>query len=106
MDDCKLVDIPVECGVKLSNHEKGESVDSTFFKRLVGSLHYLTCTRPNIMYVVGLVSHYMESTTTTHFKTAKRILRYLKGTIDFGLFYSVSNDYSLLDTAIEIGVET
>ncbi|KAE8734503.1 hypothetical protein F3Y22_tig00000764pilonHSYRG00191 [Hibiscus syriacus] len=44
----------------------------------------------------GLVSRYMESPTTTHFKAAKRILHYLKGTIDFGLFYSVSNDYKLV----------
>ncbi|KAL5820270.1 hypothetical protein ACOSQ3_022152 [Xanthoceras sorbifolium] len=63
---------------------------------LVGSLRYLTCTRPDILYAVGLVSRYMENPTTTHFKVAKRILRYIKGTIDFGLFYSVSNDYKLV----------
>ncbi|KAL5866165.1 hypothetical protein ACOSQ3_003679 [Xanthoceras sorbifolium] len=96
MDDCKLINTPVECGIKLSKHDKGESIDPTFFKSLVGSLRYLTCTRPDILYAVALVSRYMEDPTTTHFKAAKRILRYIKGTIDFGLFYSVSNDYKLV----------
>ncbi|KAL5537821.1 hypothetical protein UlMin_043514 [Ulmus minor] len=96
MNDCKPISTPVECGVKLSKHDEGESVDPTFFKSLVGSLRYLTCTRPDILYAVGLVSRYMENPTTTHFKTAKRILRYIKGTIDFGLLYSFSNDYKLV----------
>ncbi|KAM1823768.1 hypothetical protein FF1_025765 [Malus domestica] len=96
MHDCKPISTPVECGVKLTKHDEGESVDPTFFKSLVGSLRYLTCTRPDILYVVGLVSRYMENPTTTHLKTAKRILRYLKGTINFGLFYSSSSNYKLV----------
>ncbi|KAM1699905.1 hypothetical protein ACFX2K_031198 [Malus domestica] len=82
MDDCKPISMPVECGVKLTKHDKGESVDPTFFKSLVGSLRYLTCTRPDILYAVELVSRYMENPTTAHLKTAKRILRYLKGDSD------------------------
>ncbi|XP_070677968.1 uncharacterized mitochondrial protein AtMg00810-like [Malus domestica] len=78
MDDCKPISTPVECGAKLTKHDEGESVDPTFFKSLVGSLRYLTYTRPNILYVVRLVSRYIENPTTTHLKTAKRILRYLK----------------------------
>ncbi|KAL5553017.1 hypothetical protein UlMin_040418 [Ulmus minor] len=54
-------------------------------------------TRPDILYVVGLVSRYMENPTTTHFKAAKRILRYIKGTIDIGLLYSVSNNYKFVE---------
>lgn len=96
MDDCNPVNTPVECGIKLSKHDEDEKVDTTMFKSLVGSLRYLTYTRPDILYATGLISHYMENPTTTHLKTARRILRYLKGTINFGLFYSTSNDYKLV----------
>ncbi|KAH9670830.1 hypothetical protein KPL70_017126 [Citrus sinensis] len=96
MNYCKPISTPVECGVKLSKYDEGEDIDPTFFKSLVGSLRYLTCTRPDILYVVGLVSRYMENPKTTHFKAAKRILRYIKGTINFGLLYSFSNDYKLI----------
>ena len=96
MDDCKPVSTPVECGIKLSRHENGEKVDPTFFKSLVGSLRYLTCTRPDILFGVGLVSRYMEAPTFSHLKAAKRILRYIKGTLEHGLLYSFSNDFKLL----------
>jgi hypothetical protein len=71
-------------------------VDPTIFKSLVGSLRYLTCTRPDILYGVGLVSRYMESPTMPHFKAAKRIIRYIKGTIDFGLLYPSYNEFKLV----------
>jgi hypothetical protein len=63
MNNCNPVSTPVECGIKLSKHEEGERVDPTIFRSLVGSLRYLTCTRPDILYGVGLVSRYMESRT-------------------------------------------
>ncbi|CAJ2639360.1 unnamed protein product [Trifolium pratense] len=96
MDDANPVSTPMECGIKLSKHEEGETVDPSLFKSLVGSLRYLTCTRPDILYAVGVVSRYMEHPTTTHLKAAKRILRYIKGTTNLGLYYSVSDDYKLV----------
>ncbi|KAM2708962.1 hypothetical protein EV2_046705 [Malus domestica] len=96
MEDYKPISTPMECGVKLTKHDEGESVDPTCFKSLVRSLRYLTCTRPDILYAVRLVSRYMENPTTTHLKTTKRILRYLKGTVNFGLFYSSSDNYKLV----------
>jgi Reverse transcriptase (RNA-dependent DNA polymerase) len=71
MEDCKSVSTPVDCGVKLSRHDKGKVVDVTLYKSLVGSLRYLTCTRPNIVYAIGLVSRYMEEPRSTHWKTIK-----------------------------------
>ena len=67
-----------------------------FSKSLVGSLRYLTSTRPDILFAVGVVSRFMEAPTFTHMKAVKRILRYLKGTIDFELFYSPSNNFKLV----------
>ena len=71
-------------------------MDSTLFKSLIGCLRYLTCTRPDILFAVEVVSHFMDAPTSTHLKVAKRILRYLKGTIDLGLFYSYSDDFNLV----------
>jgi hypothetical protein len=96
MDDANPVGTPMECGSKLSKHENGEIVDPTLYKSLVGSLRYLTSTRPDILYAVGVVSRYMEAPTTTHFKAAKRILRYIKGTTNFGLHYYSSNNYEII----------
>lgn len=96
MENCKPIGTPIQCGTKHSRHDGGEAVDPTLFKSLVGSLRYLTCTRPDILYAVGIISRFMESPTTSHLKTAKRILRYLKGTLDYGMLYSSSKDFKLV----------
>ena len=78
MFDCNPVNTLMESGTILSKIDDGEKVDSTLFKSLVGSLRYLTCTRPHILFAVGVVSPFMEAPTSTHLNVAKRILRYLK----------------------------
>nr|KYP43677.1 Retrovirus-related Pol polyprotein from transposon TNT 1-94 [Cajanus cajan] len=57
---------------------------------------YLTATRPDIMYSVSLISRYMENPTEMHLLAAKRILRYLQGTREFGLFYKKGEKSNLL----------
>ena len=57
------------------------------YKQLIGSLMYLTATRPDLMYVVSLMSRFMASPTELHLQAAKRVLRYLKGTIDLRILY-------------------
>jgi Reverse transcriptase (RNA-dependent DNA polymerase) len=56
MNECNPVNTPVESGTKLSRYDEGKMVDATLYRSLVGSLRYLTCTRPDIAYGVGLVS--------------------------------------------------
>ncbi|XP_024163997.1 uncharacterized mitochondrial protein AtMg00810-like [Rosa chinensis] len=87
MKTCNSVGTPIEPGLKLTKDPKGKKVDITLFKQIVGSLMYLTATRTYIMYAVSLISRYMEHPTEHHLSAAKRVLRYLKGTIDFGIFY-------------------
>ena len=53
----------------------------------MGSLIYLTATRLDLMFVVSLISRFMACPTQQHFATAKKVLRYLKGTVDYGVFY-------------------
>jgi hypothetical protein len=96
MKDCAKVNTSVKCGVTMSNNDEGEKINSTTFKSLVGSLRYLTCTRPDILFGVGFVSRFMNTSTMTHFKALKLILRYIKGTVDFGLFYIYSNSFELV----------
>jgi len=90
MEDSNPVKTPIETGIKLTKEGDGQIVDATYFKQIVGSLRYLTCTRPDICYLVGLVSRYMESPRQVHLQVVKRIMRYIKGTTAFGLFYSSS----------------
>ncbi|CAL8991938.1 unnamed protein product, partial [Prunus brigantina] len=68
----------------------GKLVNPTFFKQLVGSLRYLTATRPDITFGVGLISRFMEAPRQLHMQAAKRILRYVKGTQSDGIFYSAN----------------
>ena len=96
MSQCNAVHNPVVPGFKIMKDEGGVEVDSTMFKRIVGSLMYLTATRPDMMYVVSLISRFMERPTELHFNAAKRVLRYLKGTMSFGLFYRKGEKQELI----------
>jgi hypothetical protein len=72
MEDYERVNTLVKCGIKMSKNDKGEKINSTIFKSLVGSLRYLTCTRSNIIFfLVRLESRFIETQTMTHFKVLK-----------------------------------
>lgn len=86
MKGCNYVNPRMEQGMKLNKDHGGKKVD-ILYNQIVGSLIYLITTRSNIMYVVCLLSKYMEIPTAVHLLVAKRIFQYLNSTADFGLFY-------------------
>jgi hypothetical protein len=88
MDDCKPTPSPFQSGVKLTSTCTSPEVDATLYRQLVGSLLYLTHTHPDLSFVVGLVSQYMKTPHESHWKAAKRILHYVRGTVQFGIHYS------------------
>ena len=77
MKNCNSMSTPTEFSLKLTKDHERKKVDSTLYKQIVGSLMYLTATRPDIMYSISLISRYMESPTEMHLLAAKRIFRYL-----------------------------
>ena len=87
MLECKPVSTPVNTIVKLQKNATNEGVDSTLFRQLIGSLRYVFHSRPDIVYSVGVASRYMKVPKRTHMVVAKRILRYLKDTIDWGILF-------------------
>jgi hypothetical protein len=87
MEHCNPVKNPVVPGFKLGKDEDGTSVDATTYKQMVGSLMYLNATRPDLAYVLSLISRFMERPTKLHQQAIKRVLRYLKGTAELGIFY-------------------
>jgi hypothetical protein len=95
MDKCKPAETPIALGMKLSTRDQGSTFDSILYNRLVGCLVYLTTTRPHIMFAARFVSRFMESPKDSHWKFGKRILRYVAGTINYGLWYTTSKYYSL-----------
>lgn len=84
--DCKHMGIPIsKC--KTLNKDDGKKVDEGLHRTLIESFLYLTATRPYIMFAVSILSRYMHSPPEKQFSAAKRILRYLKSTINLGVMY-------------------
>ena len=89
MKDCKPVATPVDVGTKLIKAtEDEEAIDQQQYQSAIGSLMYLSIsTRPDISYAVGNLAKFSSKPTKTHWMALKRVLRYLKGTVDCGILY-------------------
>ena len=81
MEDYKPTPSPFQSRVKISATCTSPEVDATLYCQLVGSLLYSNHSRPNLSFAIGHVSCYMKTPHESHLKAAKRILRYIRGTI-------------------------
>ena len=89
--DSKTVDTPVEFNAHLTPSRRKPLSNPSLYRCLVGCLVYLTVTRPGISYAVHQVSQYLSAPQSTHYATVLRILRYLKGILFHGFFYSAQS---------------
>uniref|UniRef100_A0A2N9ELB4 Reverse transcriptase Ty1/copia-type domain-containing protein n=2 Tax=Fagus sylvatica TaxID=28930 RepID=A0A2N9ELB4_FAGSY len=88
MVDSKPAKTPCSPNIRLSLHEGDLLSDPHGYRSLVGALHYLTFTRPDISFAVHQVCQYMTAPTSTHLTAAKRVLRYIKGTLYHGIAFT------------------
>ncbi|KAH9679707.1 hypothetical protein KPL71_026242 [Citrus sinensis] len=86
---------PMNSKEKLCKEDRIEKVDQAYFRSLIGCFMYLTATRPDILNAVSILSRFMHCTSEWHLKAAKRVLRYVKGTCNFGIKFTTSKEFKL-----------
>jgi hypothetical protein len=96
MAELKLVSTPMSSTTSLGPDEDGEAVDQREYMSMIGSLMYLTATRSDIQFTVGLCVRFQASTRSSHRMTVQRVFRYLKHTPEFGIWYSASSSLDLV----------
>ena len=104
LDASKPAKTPMGTTVKLSKDENGKKVDPTLYRSMIGSLLYLTASRPDISYSVGVCpdisysvgvcARFQGNPMESHVTAVKRIIRYINNTLDLGIWYSKETNYN------------
>ncbi|KAL1333141.1 hypothetical protein AAHE18_11G078100 [Arachis hypogaea] len=94
MKNAKPMGTPMHPNSKLEKGEIEKDVDETGYRGMIGSLMYLTSSRPDIVQSVGMCSRFQSKPKESHLSAVKRIIRYIHGTSNFGLWYPKIDDFS------------
>ena len=86
---------PMAANAKLTNDPSGESIDVILYRSMIGCLLYLTASRPDIAFSVGVCSRFQSNPKVSHLNVVKRIIKYVSGTCGYRLFYSKESNLSL-----------
>ncbi|GJV25202.1 hypothetical protein Tco_1377897 [Tanacetum coccineum] len=95
METCDPTGTPMETKNKLDLYKNGTSVDATKYQSMIGSLMYLTASRPDIVHATCLCARYQAQPTEKHLKEVKRIFRYLRGTVNMDISYTKDSSFEL-----------
>lgn len=96
MAECHFTSTPVDTKAKLSADDCSPVADPTSYHSIVGALQYLTLTRPDLTYAVQQACLYMHNPREPHLQFVRRILRYIKGSLDHDLHLSAASSTSTL----------
>jgi hypothetical protein len=95
MEDSKPMGTPMVTGCKLIKDDDSPDVDQSSYRSMIGSLLYITTSRPDIMHVVGMVGRYQSAPKQSHLQDVKRIFGYLKEIVTYGLWYPKNQNFQL-----------
>jgi hypothetical protein len=95
LEDCKPVSIPMIVGCKLCKEDESKAIDPKHYRSIIGSLLYVTTYRPDVKQAIGMVARLQETPKESNVQAVKIIFRYLKGTIDIGLWYLSKDSFTL-----------
>jgi hypothetical protein len=96
MENSKDAKTPMSTAVKIDPDREGKKVDQKTYRGMIGSLLYLTASRPDIMFATCLCARYQADPKESHLVAVKRILRYIKGTTGLGLWYPKESGFELV----------
>jgi hypothetical protein len=91
----QAMNTPMEAKLKLLVDTSSDLIDATLYRQIIGSLMYLMNTRLDICFAVNTSSQFLIETRRFHLVAAKHVMRYLKGTMDYGLSYDGDHDFTL-----------
>ena len=95
MMDCKAIATPMASNLNLSSVSSSDMVDAMMYRQMIGSLMYLTNKKQDIFFAMNTLSQFLTDLRHVHLIAAKHILRYLRGTVDYGLMYESNQKINL-----------
>ena len=108
MENAKHMATPMSTACYLDKDETDQSINIKKYRGMIRSLLYLLASRPNIMFSVCMCARYQSNSKESHLSVVKRIIRYLLGTINLGLWYHKDSSYNLVGYSVSdfVGCKT
>jgi len=95
VEDSTPVSTPMVTRCKLSKDNDSPTVDQSSYRSMIGNLLYIKTFHPYIMHAIGMVGRYQYAPKQSHLIVVKRIFKYLKGTMNYGLWYPMNQNFQL-----------